>query len=818
MLLKNEFEKNNNKIYIKRKLIKEPFISYLVTISFLFFTKLLIGCKQRRIQLKDSIIHLKVKGIGNNYILSPSYNNLPNEIHIKDVKQNEITNNYNFEETENNVKLIWENEITSTKSMFNGCTNILEIDFSDFDTSKVIDMSYMFNQCHQLSSLNLSNFITSEVTNMSGMFYECYQLSSLNLSSFITSKVTDINNMFTACTSLKSLDLFNFDTTLITSMKSIFSSCIALSELNLFSISELISINSLFYDCHSLEFVNLKSSKIPNDFITQILALDSQYLTICSENEINENSLTIIKEMICNKISNNDLEEKRFKCYMKSISHKFNKYSCAICGEKYFQKYDDVNNIDSSINCYNSPEGYYLDLTDSLYKPCYFSCKTCDKNGNEAENNCLTCKEGYNMEINNINCKEVEFGFITSDIVKYITSDIVKYITSDIVKYITSDIISDKTSHIANEGDIIDIENDKNESIPEFIDKILKRINLTYIDNGFYKIYNKDNIDNFVFIFTSTENQKNYGNEKYITIDLGQCEYNLKKNYKIPENDYLYILQIIYEEEGMKIPKLEYEVFYPFYNNSNNLTKLNLASCKDTKVEILIKVEINDTLDKYNPKSNYYSDICTKATSKEGTDIIIKDRQKEFIDNNMSLCEENCEFIDYNYTTKKTKCSCEVKLEVPKNYDIKFNKKDFFKNFIDLKNMLNLNVMKCYKSVFKLEGLAKNYGFFIVSFIILFYVINLLIFSLYSFNKLKMNISEIVLELKSNKKSKQNNDIIINKNIFNDNNSKKDINDNDNVLSIKNKSTKIIKKRIKVKKKYAEIIKQINFKNDYGNK
>ena len=59
-------------------------------------------------------------------------------------------------------------------------------------------------------------------------------------------------------------------------------------------------------------------------------------------------------------------------------------------------------------------------------------------------------------------------------------------------------------------------------------------------------------------------------------MDLGQCEYNLKKAYNISQNDSLYILQIIYQEEGMKIPKLEYEVYYPFnINNRDNLTKLN---------------------------------------------------------------------------------------------------------------------------------------------------------------------------------------------------------------------------------------------------
>ena len=62
---------------------------------------------------------------------------------------------------------------------------------------------------------------------------------------------------------------------------------------------------------------------------------------------------------------------------------------------------------------------------------------------------------------------------------------------------------------------------------------------------------------------------------------------------------YIYLIS---EEEGMKIPKIEYEVYYPLYNK-NNLTKLNLTLCKGTKIEISIPVKINITLDKYNPKS-----------------------------------------------------------------------------------------------------------------------------------------------------------------------------------------------------------------------
>ena len=38
----------------------------------------------------------------------------------------------------------------------------------------------------------------------------------------------------------------------------------------------------------------------------------------------------------------------------------------------------------------------------------------------------------------------------------------------------------------------------------------------------------------------------------------------------------------------------------------------------------------------------------------------------------MSLCEENCDLVEYNYTTEKAKCSCSVKINILD--DIKFDK------------------------------------------------------------------------------------------------------------------------------------------------
>ena len=295
----------------------------------------------------------------------------------------------------------------------------------------------------------------------------------------------------------------------------------------------------------------------------------------------------------------------------------------------------------SIINCFDSQNGYYLDKNDYLYKSCYHSFKTCEINGNESFHNCFECKNNYKYELKLLNYKNCY-----------------------------------KINNVNF--------NSRGELIKSIVGNIFNEINITEIDNGSdKKIIEKD----FTVIFTSTINQKNNENMNDVTMNLGECENKLKKDYNISNKNSLYILQIISKEEGMKIPKTEYEIYYPF---NNNLTKLDLISCKDTKIEISISVKINGSIDKYNSSSNYYNDICTKTTSDSGTDISLKDRRNEFFYNNMSLCEENCELIDYNYTNEKVKCSCDVKLKIPVNYDIKFNKKDFFKNFVDIKNIANI--------------------------------------------------------------------------------------------------------------------------------
>lgn len=136
----------------------------------------------------------------------------------------------------------------SLSSMFVGCSNLVDMSLTWFDTAAVTDMGAMFMNCSALTSLDLSNFDTSAVTDMSSMFRGCSALTALDLSNFDTSKVDDTTYMFENCSSLTSLDLSSFDTSAVTAMIDMFNGCSSLTSLDLssFDASKVAHMHGMF--------------------------------------------------------------------------------------------------------------------------------------------------------------------------------------------------------------------------------------------------------------------------------------------------------------------------------------------------------------------------------------------------------------------------------------------------------------------------------------------------------------------------------------------------------------------------------------------
>ena len=127
-----------------------------------------------------------------------------------------------------------------------------------------------------------------------------------------------------------------------------------------------------------------------------------------------------------------------------------------------------------------------------------------------------------------------------------------------------------------------------------------------------------------IVTLTSINNQKSDENKGNISsINIGECEELLKKAYNIPSDETLFMKKIDVKEEGMKIPKIEFDVYYKL--NGRNLIKLNLSYCNDVKIDISIPHILTGNIDELNSSSNYYNDICYTSTSDSGTDITLKD-------------------------------------------------------------------------------------------------------------------------------------------------------------------------------------------------
>ena len=162
-------------------------------------------------------------------------------------------------------------QVMNMGGIFSGMSGLTTLNLSNFDTSKVWGMYYMFNGMSNLTTLNLSNFDTSKVTSMGFMFHGMSSLTTLNLSNFDTSKVTDMESMFEDMSNLTTLDLTNFNTSNVTNMLSMFEGMSNLTTLNLsnFDTSQVIDMRFMFYlDEKDISKDKLETIYVNNDFNT----------------------------------------------------------------------------------------------------------------------------------------------------------------------------------------------------------------------------------------------------------------------------------------------------------------------------------------------------------------------------------------------------------------------------------------------------------------------------------------------------------------------------------------------------------------------
>ena len=203
-----------------------------------------------------------------------------------------------------------------------------------------------------------------------------------------------------------------------------------------------------------------------------------------------------------------------------------------------------------------------------------------------------------------------------------------------------------------------------------------------------------------------------------------------------------------------------------------------------------IPVSINENeLYKYDPNSQFYKDNCFPYTTEDGTDILLTDRKQEFANNNLSLCENNCNYTGYNEDNKQSTCNCNVKNKMELISDIIDNPNKLSNNF-DSGSSGNANIIsiKCTKALFSKEGLKNNISSYILIIFITHFLLSLLFFIKCGYPLLEKIIYNILKEKHIIQKQIKENNQIMNNNIRN----------KQNKINVKKKKINIPPKKYKV--------------------
>ena len=134
---------------------------------------------------------------------------------------------------------------------------------------------------------------------------------------------------------------------------------------------------------------------------------------------------------------------------------------------------------------------------------------------------------------------------------------------------------------------------------------------------------------NVAFQLTTIDYQKN-NNLNISTIDLGECENALRKEYNISKEKSLIIFKIDIKEPNKSLTYVQYEVYHP-----ETFNQLNLDFCENLIINVTVPANLdpetillykslnNMGYNLFNSNDDFYTDICTPYTSLNNTDILL---------------------------------------------------------------------------------------------------------------------------------------------------------------------------------------------------
>ena len=156
--------------------------------------------------------------------------------------------------------------LTNADSMFNNCQSLTKLDVSNWGMGKTIHFGYMFNYCFALSTLDVSKWDTSNANNFNAMFSECRNLTNIDVSNWKTSNVTQTVNTFMNCKKLTQVAVQNWDMSNVSQLSGMFAYCSGITSLDIskWNAPKLIEINNTFNGLTKCTSIKIKGMYAPN--------------------------------------------------------------------------------------------------------------------------------------------------------------------------------------------------------------------------------------------------------------------------------------------------------------------------------------------------------------------------------------------------------------------------------------------------------------------------------------------------------------------------------------------------------------------------
>ena len=409
--------------------------------------------------------------------------------------------------------------------------------------------------------------------------------------------------------------------------------------------------------------------------------------------------------------------------------------NCATCSregtdennhcDRCFDGYTKEN--DESGNCYDSSEsfeGYYFDGDNGIFKQCYSTCKTCNAGGTEEEHNCNECKEDFTS---------IEDGNHDNNCYEICPNDQYYFDENGHYKCTIQNEEAENNIEVREET----IESSKSSIIENFDSLIVgKNPEIAYMMRG----------EDYSIVISP---MNAVIPESTVNIDFTNCYNKVKQSN--PDEEYRVVqMNIKSNDANSLVDSVQYKVY------DSNSEEVDLSHCYDVKIEITYKVQNTESLnlelfstfsdmgvDIFNIHDAFFNDICLPY-SDNGTDsdMVLSDRVKD-IYQNVSFCEEGCDYNGFDEVTLLVKCDCPIKRTEITGEPSKPGFESYLLSaFFDS----NFGVVKCYKLVFGIKGKLNNGGFWLF---LCFIILHIPCIIFYFLNGILPITSNLVTEMKN---------------------------------------------------------------------